>query len=394
MDLTSLQTPAVPRAFSPGSASSGSDSAVVSDYGLKRALNRKVQVQPNRDPTKKELKDAEYLNYIDKRHEELLGELDAAALALEAIDNQRYSNDDPTMEGHLNKAYLKANNRMTRAEREYNCFVSDIADLRDMAPLSREAMEAGFSCQKTKQKVDRSREDRKLELEHQEDEKAKLEKQNIELRAEVKFLHKAFDSVQEDANGLRGRNQRMLMENTIVKQELAGAKWEDIAFTQEIQNRRIELEDENAELRQQLAELRVDHEDQGDPEVLPTVQQWVASTQGSDENSGPGDESNAPSDIVQSIEDGEYENAHIGTAQRAFVLQGVKIFADGPPSAAGGLEQVRAVSDTLRQITPDDNRSALLVRRARSLKRRGVDVSKASPGVMPKIEQSEDERKP
>ncbi|KAK4506796.1 hypothetical protein PRZ48_000529 [Zasmidium cellare] len=65
------------------------------------------------------------------QHDDLSHELEAARAAYEEVSERRDTNTNPSLEDALNLQYLKANNRLARASREYSVFIHEISDGND-----------------------------------------------------------------------------------------------------------------------------------------------------------------------------------------------------------------------------------------------------------------------
>ncbi|KAK4635226.1 hypothetical protein CLAFUW4_00599 [Fulvia fulva] len=142
--------------LSSGDSSSISSETLITDYGLHRALNSLTISQSHiHAASKKARKNLRYLEDMRVTHDKVRSELDLAIEAYHEAFNLRDGNDDPKLEGILNCQFLTANNRLSRASREYGAYVDDLNELRHLPKLSRAALQSVYTDRKIASKLDR-----------------------------------------------------------------------------------------------------------------------------------------------------------------------------------------------------------------------------------------------
>ncbi|KAK4953275.1 hypothetical protein LTR10_008984 [Elasticomyces elasticus] len=189
---------------SPGADSDDDDPC--NDTGLKRALEACV-LKPGMPTTKIEDRNALYIESIADERERLKNELDKAQENFDSIDEVRDANTSRHQAPWLHGIWLHSNNKLRRAERDFNQFVIDIEHLMDMPPLARNEMFAQFTARRTRAVAENKKaddiEDSIEEPKDQEDfDVAQLRMEVMDLKQANTDLSKNFEKAEKDISRL------------------------------------------------------------------------------------------------------------------------------------------------------------------------------------------------
>ena len=190
-----------------------------STYGLQRALNATIRI-PSADaiPSKSNLKDNRYRDYISERHDALARELDAANEEFDLIVDERDNHDidaDPFQAAKLNREYIHANSRLAKAEVEYHVFRADIDELRSTSQMTREESQLWP--------------DYKV-LEEDEGEKARAEDDSLQIafqnnRLRLREAKEIIREMQKSDESLIRKIQHSSRNKVFLRGQLAQAEW-------------------------------------------------------------------------------------------------------------------------------------------------------------------------
>lgn len=160
-DIDSEQHEPSMQALSDVSSTSGND--VFTTHGLQLALNSTVRLPSCGNLTEREVKGDKYRTDCSDHHDKLLAQLDNANEAYEtiAVKRDRHNHDaDPANAATLNREFFEANNRLSKAEREYHGYVGYINELRAMPQMTRSEAKL-YHERKRQERQDRQQEDEK-----------------------------------------------------------------------------------------------------------------------------------------------------------------------------------------------------------------------------------------
>ncbi|KAK5717618.1 hypothetical protein LTR17_015971 [Elasticomyces elasticus] len=190
---------------SPG-ADGDDDDDLCTDKALKRALEACV-LKPGVPTTKIEERNAFYIESITDQHKRLKTELDKAQENFDSIDEVRDANTSRNQAPWLQGIWLHSNNKLRRAERDFNQFVIDIEHLMDMPPLARNELFAQFTARRTRA-VEKNKEADDIEdsLEEPKDQKdfdvAQLRMEVMDLKQANTDLTRNMDRAEKDISRL------------------------------------------------------------------------------------------------------------------------------------------------------------------------------------------------
>ncbi|KAK0257104.1 hypothetical protein LTS09_008009 [Friedmanniomyces endolithicus] len=218
--------------FVPTRGSSGSDSCTFTDYGLRRALQRSV-LRPAMPTTKRDEKDAAYIEHLAERRQRLLDQLHGAEQVFNDVDEERNVNEDPILAIWLHAAWLRASNNLQRGERNYVIFMDDVKLLMEMPPVSRADLYSEVTVKRNQAHQDLivadAIEDALLEpSDPSKFEIAKLETELRALKVQLTQASRQFTWAQEEINKMRGQNisalQKHVMTTESLQRELQGLR--------------------------------------------------------------------------------------------------------------------------------------------------------------------------
>ncbi|KAK5704946.1 hypothetical protein LTR97_002057 [Elasticomyces elasticus] len=182
------------------------DDGLCTDKALKRALEACV-LKPGMPTTTIEERNALYIESITDQGQRLKNELDKAQENFDSIDQVRDANTSRHQAPWLQGIWLKSNNELRRAERNFNQFVVDIEHLMDMPPLARSEMYAQVTARRNRA-VAKNREADDIEdsLEEPKDQEdfdvAQLRMEVMDLRQANTDLSKNFEKAEKDTSRL------------------------------------------------------------------------------------------------------------------------------------------------------------------------------------------------
>ncbi|TKA37809.1 hypothetical protein B0A54_09811 [Friedmanniomyces endolithicus] len=199
--------------FVPTRGSSGSDSCTFTDYGLRRALQRSV-LRPAMPTTKRDEKDAAYIEHLAERRQRLLDQLHGAEQVFNDVDEERNVNEDPILAIWLHAAWLRASNNLQRGERNYVIFMDDVKLLMEMPPVSRADLYSEVTVKRNQAHQDLIVADAIEDalLEPSDPSKFEIAKLETELRALKKHVM-TTESLQRELQGLRMRVEELVQVN-------------------------------------------------------------------------------------------------------------------------------------------------------------------------------------
>ncbi len=181
----------------PQRSQSASPEQVFTTFGLHRAITATIRFGSDVVLSAKERKDQKYRQYLGERHDALLAEFEYAR---SAFDHASAARDDPTtgddlaVLSRLNRKYLQANNRLSKAEREYHVFLAEHEQLQSIPSGSWSRVEAqAFDDDAIKAQMEREEAavearvgDRyKRRINQVQEEKRELEESHLELSQQL-----------------------------------------------------------------------------------------------------------------------------------------------------------------------------------------------------------------
>ncbi|EME49782.1 hypothetical protein DOTSEDRAFT_49975 [Dothistroma septosporum NZE10] len=204
-------------------SSSLSSETRYTSYGLHRALNSLTISQTHvHFASKKAQKNLRYLDDMRATHDQMRNELDSAIDEYQEVFHLRDANDDPKLEGTMNRQFLSANNRLARASREYTAYVDDLNELRQLPELSRATLKSASMDWKVASKLDRQDEQHvsmytKLrEVQEQTQELEHMRHDLIDLTNPIGGLTQQLDGLEIERDNLKAERGRLKVElNTL-----------------------------------------------------------------------------------------------------------------------------------------------------------------------------------
>ncbi|KAK1815983.1 hypothetical protein LTR12_009580 [Friedmanniomyces endolithicus] len=175
--------------------------------------------------TKKDEKDAEYIEHLAEHRQRLLDMLRGAEQVFSDVDEDRNVNEDRIQAIWLHAAWLRANNNLQRAERNYVIFMDDVKLLMEMPPISRADLYSEVTVKRLQAhhdlKVADAIEDALRDPSDQSGfEIAKLKTEVRDLRVQLTEASRHFTWAQEEINKMRGHNVAALQKHVTTTEDL------------------------------------------------------------------------------------------------------------------------------------------------------------------------------
>ncbi|KAK0255561.1 hypothetical protein LTR29_000104 [Friedmanniomyces endolithicus] len=277
--------------FMPTRGSSGSDSCTFTDYGLRRALQRSI-LRPAMPTTKRDEKDAEYIERVAEHRQRLLDQLHGTERVFNDVDEERNVNEDRIQAIWLHAAWLRASNNLQRAERNYVIFMDDVKLLMEMPPISRADLYSEVTVKRLQAhhdlKVADAIEDALLEPSDRPGfELAKLKTEVRDLKVLLTEASRQFTWAQEEINKMRGQNvaalQKHVMTTENLQRELHGLHMRVEELVQVNEEYDVETTRQNELLRQLRSAARQSPVKKADV-LEPSKARTEQSERGSDDN--------------------------------------------------------------------------------------------------------------